>query len=244
MKVIRCAKLDFPVELPSLKKEIGALPDLWMPHFQKAHYEGGWMVLPLRSIGGDPKEMLPFALGDKPAEFAASPAMTLCPAVEVFISSLPCPVMSARLLSLRPGATIKSHRDVDLSFENGRVRIHVPIFTSPEADFVIEDEQIVMEAGSCWYINVNLPHSAANHGHSDRIHLVVDCGVNDWLRERFAAAKTSYSVIGPNLREIRQMIELLREMNTPTSLALAAQLMGDMLNNDSRTGRMDPQSSR
>jgi hypothetical protein len=44
MKVIRCAKLDFPVDLPSLRKEIAALPDLWIPHFQKMHYEGGWTV--------------------------------------------------------------------------------------------------------------------------------------------------------------------------------------------------------
>jgi hypothetical protein len=48
--------------------------------------------------------------------------------------------MSARLLSLRPGAVIKTHRDADLTFENGEVRIHVPIFTNPEVDFEIERE--------------------------------------------------------------------------------------------------------
>jgi hypothetical protein len=231
MNVIRCAKLDFPVNLGALTKEIGALPDLWRPHFQKAHYEGGWTVLPLRSIGGDPEKMLPFALGDRPAEYASTPVIALCPAVEAFLASFLCPVMSARLLSLRPGATIKSHRDVDLAFENGQARIHVPIFTSPEVDFVIEDEQVIMEAGTCWYVNVNLPHSAANRGHSERIHLVVDCGVNDWLRDRFKVAKISYSVVRRDPREIRQMIELLRQMNTPTSLEIVAQLETEMSGN-------------
>lgn len=228
MEVIRCAKLDFTVDLPALMEQIAALPDLWSPHFQKAHYEGGWTVLPLRSIGGKPEETLPFPLGDKPAEYSATPAMALCPAVEDFLASFLCPVMSARLLSLRAGAAIKTHRDAELAFESGRARIHVPIFTSPEVHFVIEEEEVIMEAGTCWYVNVNLPHRAANHGHSDRVHLVVDCGVNDWLRERFAAAKTFYSVIHRDPHEVRQMIELLREMNTPTSLAIVAGLEGEM----------------
>jgi hypothetical protein len=85
-----------------------------------------------------------------------------------------------------------------------------------------------MEAGTCWYVNVNLPHRASNHGHADRIHLVVDCCVNEWLRERFAVAKTSYSVTHRDPREIRRMIELLREMNTPTSLAIVAQLEAEV----------------
>lgn len=224
MKVIRCAKLDLPVDLPLLRKEVAALPDLWSPHFQKAHYEGGWTVLPLRSIGGDTEEPLPFALGTRPAEYAATPVLARCPAIEDFLASLMCPVMSARLLNLRRGGVIKTHRDPDLAFENGEARIHVPIFTNAGIDFVIDNEQVVMEAGTCWYINANLPHRVANHGDAERIHLVVDCGVNNWLRDRFAAAKISYSVIRRDPGELRQMIEHLREMNTPTSFAIIAQL--------------------
>jgi Aspartyl/Asparaginyl beta-hydroxylase len=224
MKVIRYAKLDLPVDLPQLSEEAAALPDLWSPHFQKAHYEGGWTALPLRAIGGDMAEPLPFALGTNPAEYAATPMLERCPAFGDFLASLLCPVMSARLLNLRPGGVIKPHRDPDLAFENGEARIHVPIFTNAAVDFAIEDQRVVMEPGTSWYINANLSHRAANHGDTDRIHLVVDCGVNDWLRDRFAVAKVSYSVIRRDPREVRQMIELLREMNTPASLALIAQL--------------------
>ena len=129
--------------------------------------------------------------------------------------------MSARLLNLRCGAVIKPHRDAELAFEHGVARIHVPVFTNPDVEFVIEDQRIVMEAGSCWYINANLLHRVANRGDADRIHLVVDCGVDDWLRERFAVAPVSCSEeVRPDPREVRERIRLLRAMNTPTSLAM------------------------
>src|SRR5205814_2109461 len=35
------------------------------------------------------------------------------------------------------------------------------------------------------YINANLPHHLANKGTSNRMHLVVDCTVNNWLRDFF-----------------------------------------------------------
>lgn len=62
MKVIRCARLALPVDLPSLQAEVAALPDRWKPHFQTAHYEGDWTVLQLRSIKGNRDETMPFAL--------------------------------------------------------------------------------------------------------------------------------------------------------------------------------------
>ena len=224
MKVIRCAKLDLPIDAPSLRTEVAALPDRWRAHFQKAHYDGEWTVLPLRSIGGRPEETMPFALGGAPAQYAATPLLESCPAIARFLAALACPVMSARLLNLRRGAVIKPHRDAELAFENGEARIHVPVFTNPDVEFFMEDQRVVMEPGTCWYINANLTHRVANHGECDRIHLVVDCAVDDWLRARFAGAEIFYSEVRRDPREARQMIELLRPMNTPAALAIIAEL--------------------
>ena len=96
--------------------------------------------------------------------------------------------------------------------------------TNPDVEFVIDDERVVMEPGSCWYINANLMHRVANRGDADRIHLVVDCVVDDWLRQRFAGAEVSYSVVRRDPLEVRQMIELLRAMNTATARTLIARL--------------------
>jgi hypothetical protein len=45
-----------------------------------------------------------------------------------------------------------------------------------------------MAAGEAWYLDLNLPHSVTNHGPTDRVNLVVDCVVNDWLDALLGAA--------------------------------------------------------
>jgi len=40
-----------------------------------------------------------------------------------------------------------------------------------------------MKAGECWYLDLSLPHWVENHGSTDRVHLVIDCDVNEWLRK-------------------------------------------------------------
>jgi aspartyl/asparaginyl beta-hydroxylase (cupin superfamily) len=227
-QVVRCARLDMPVDLPSLQAEAAALPDLWMPHFQTARYDGDWLVLPLRSPGGRQDVALPHALSGEPVEYAGTPLLAQSPAIGRFLAAFECPVMSARLLNLRAGAEIKPHRDVELAFEHGSARLHVPLVTNPGVEFVIDGEPLAMEAGSCWYINANLTHRVANRGDTDRIHLVVDCTVDDWLRERFARAEVAYSQVRRDPRETRQMIELLRAMDTPTARALVASLEDEL----------------
>ena len=39
-----------------------------------------------------------------------------------------------------------------------------------------------MQEGECWYLDLSLPHRVQNRSNVDRIHLVVDCLLNDWLR--------------------------------------------------------------
>ena len=224
MKVVRCARLDVPVDLASLRQEVASLPPRWTAHFQKAHTVGDWTVLPLRTLGGNAEEALPFALGHAAQEYRATPLLAQCPAIARFLDALGAPVMSARLLKLAPGAMIKAHRDPDLAFESGEARLHVPVFTNPDVLFLIDNERVVMEAGTCWYINANLLHQVANRGASERIHLVIDCIVDDGLRRRFADAECAYSEVRRSPEDVRQMIDLLRAMNTPASLALVASL--------------------
>jgi hypothetical protein len=45
-----------------------------------------------------------------------------------------------------------------------------------------------MAEGECWYLNVNQPHRVENRGSADRVHLVLDCVVDEWLRALFARA--------------------------------------------------------
>jgi hypothetical protein len=61
------------------------------------------------------------------------------------------------------------------------------VATNPEVEFYVSGERIVMREGEAWYINFNLPHRIYNGGGTDRIHLVIDCEVNDWVRSVFYA---------------------------------------------------------
>lgn len=224
LRVIRSAKLGLFVDLPSIQADVAALTDGWIPHFQSAHYAGEWTALALRSIGGGGNETLPFPLGGEAAEYSATPLLASCPAIASLLESLACPVFSARLLKLKQGSSIKPHRDADLAFESGVARIHIPVFTNPDVEFLLAGERIVMEAGSCWYANVNLIHSVANGGDADRVHLVIDCAVDDWLRGRFAAADQSFWEERRSPEQLRQMIAALRKLDLPACPALIAQL--------------------
>jgi hypothetical protein len=222
--IIRCAKLNLEFDLAQAQAEVAALPDVWRAHFQKLHYEGEWSVLPLRSPGGRVDDILPEALGNSDGAHADTPLLVQCPEIARLLASLKCPVHSARLLNLKRGAIIHPHRDVELAFESGEVRIHFPIFTNPGVEFFIDNQRVMMAEGSAWYINANLTHQVANCGDADRIHLVVDCRVDDWLRELFARATIFHSVIRRDPQMIREMIARFRQMNTSTSLRMAEEL--------------------
>lgn len=63
------------------------------------------------------------------------------------------------------------------------MRLHVPVITSAEVIFFLDAHRIEMKAGECWYLDLSLPHWVENRSSTDRVHLVIDCEVNDWLRE-------------------------------------------------------------
>ena len=58
--------------------------------------------------------------------------------------------------------------------------LHIPVVTNDGVDFRLNGERCVMAAGSCWYLRLSDPHSVANRGSNDRVHLVIDAAVNDW----------------------------------------------------------------
>ena len=62
------------------------------------------------------------------------------------------------------------------------MRIHVPLSTGPGVEFLHDGERVDMAEGEAWYLDLNLRHSVVNRGEEPRIHLVIDCVVDDWLR--------------------------------------------------------------
>jgi hypothetical protein len=96
-------------------------------------------------------------------------------------------------MRLGPGSVIKEHTDLELSFEEGTVRIHVPVVTNFEVDFRLNRERVVLEAGSAWYLRLSDPHSVANRGASERVHMVIDAQVNGWITNLLERAAGGYA---------------------------------------------------
>jgi Aspartyl/Asparaginyl beta-hydroxylase len=92
-----------------------------------------------------------------------------------------------------PGSVIEEHRDGQLSAEEGTARIHIPVVTNPDVEFYLNGARVVLEAGSAWYLRLTDPHSVYNKGGSDRVHMVVDATVNDWLQDALASAARQHA---------------------------------------------------
>ena len=69
----------------------------------------------------------------------------------------------------------------------------MPITTNEGVEFKVNGSRVVMKPGSCWYLRLSDRHSVANNGSTDRVHLVIDAVVNDWVTEVFEAAVTATS---------------------------------------------------
>lgn len=172
-------KLPFGFDTELLKADLQfALSKDWAAHFNTNYYEGDWSGIALRSADGNPAQLYP---DPSKTTFVDTPVLAGCLYFQEVLATFKCPVESARLLRLSPGSTIVEHKDYNLSLEDGMVRIHIPICTNPRVEFFVDNERLVMEEGEAWYINFNLPHRVHNRSDKDRIHLVFDCVVNDWL---------------------------------------------------------------
>lgn len=182
---MRWLRLPFSFDPDRLGRDLANVgSEEWKLHHQRGHYDGEWSGVALRAPGNGTRNISADSLDGQ--GFADTPLLARCPYFQEVLSTFRCPLRSVRLLRLHAGSTIAEHIDRALEFEDGEVRIHIPIVTSDAVRFYLDGVRLVMAPGECWYTNVNLPHSVENDGTTDRIHLVIDCTVDDWLRELFA----------------------------------------------------------
>ena len=151
----------------------------WTPHFNRNYYEGEWKGLSLYSTTGQTKQLSTLPNDTRIA--IETPILARCPHLQQALSEFKCQFNFVRLLSLGPGAKIREHSDYFLGPEDGILRIHAPITTDSRVEFFVNHQTVVMQEGEAWYINFNLSHSVNNCSDKDRVHLIVDCKVNDWL---------------------------------------------------------------
>jgi aspartyl/asparaginyl beta-hydroxylase (cupin superfamily) len=230
MKIIAFAKLGISYDADAMAREINELPSGWSPHFNVSSYSGKWEALSLRSVDGQVNTIIPHLSSS--VTYYDTSLMDKCPSVKQLVSHLLCEVLSVRFMRLPAGSVIKEHTDPELSFEQGEVRLHFPLVTNEQVDFRVDKKRVVMPKGSAWYINANLPHSVSNAGASDRVHLVIDCCVNEWIHELFANSGKEYADLGKLRSQHLQVIESLRLHGTDTAMQLADKMEKELNENE------------
>lgn len=79
----------------------------------------------------------------------------------------------SRLMRLAPGTDVPEHADINYQWHT-RVRVHIPVFTTPEVRFHCDGQSVHMAAGEAWIFDNWRRHHVENRAATDRIHLVAD----------------------------------------------------------------------
>lgn len=179
-------RLPFAFNAQQLQADLLKIePGEWVNHFNQSIYEGDWSGVALRSVHGKAMQLYPDPTAT--GSFADTELLARCPYYQSVLRTFACQLTAVRLLRLRAGSSIREHRDYRLGYEDGEVRLHIPVVTNPNVAFFLQGERVWMAEGECWYLNVNLPHRVENQSKTDRIHLVIDCVVDDWMSQFFPA---------------------------------------------------------
>jgi quercetin dioxygenase-like cupin family protein len=166
-----------------LREDLAAvMAEHWQEHFVRQNYDGEWSAMPLRAAEGETHPIRKIYSDPGATRFVDEPLLARTPHFRALLDSLECPLRSVRLMRLAPGSEIKTHEDHDLAAEQGKARLHVPVTTGPGVEFRLNGRPVEMAPGELWYLRLSDPHGVTNRGETDRVHLVIDTQMNDWLR--------------------------------------------------------------
>lgn len=165
-------KLQVPfIQLPvmfdaaALAAEVLAIPAAsW-----RGHPSGlaGNSALTLITANGDPDDES-LAGPMKP-----TPSLLACPYTMQVLHALGATWGRSRLMRLSGQAEVTPHVDLDYYWRE-RMRVHVPITTTPSVRFQCGNAETHMAEGECWLFDTWRLHRVLNEGNDERIHLVAD----------------------------------------------------------------------
>lgn len=223
----RYLKLPFSFDCTRLQAELQQIESsAWIAHFNTQAYENNWGCIPLRSVGGSLDQVMPIESND----YQDTDILKNSPYFQEVIAQFACEKTSIRLMSLASGGIIKLHRDNGTSIDDGITRLHIPIQTSPDVLFNIDGQDVHFSAGDTWYLNASFTHGVINASTQSRIHLMIDCITNPWLKELFlnagwiARTPPKYGDSSINDDNVVAIIQQLRIQAQPYGLELADRL--------------------
>src|SRR6185295_9965112 len=158
-------KLPLRFDAERLAAEVAQVPEsAWRPHPQG--HPGNW-ALPLIAAGGEP-------LNDETkGPMHPTPHLALLPYVRQVLAEMRAPIGRTRLMRLDGNAEATAHADINYYWME-RLRVHVPVVTASEVEFLCGGRAVHMAAGEAWVFDTWRIHNVLNPNPTRRIHLVAD----------------------------------------------------------------------
>lgn len=172
--------MKYDVEL--LQRDLQALCEVHRAAQPGPYHQGEWTGIALYSMGGK-QSVFPSAAGTD--HYQETEELHRAPYFKKILDDLKCPKEVVRILFLPPGGHIKDHFDFHTSFQFGILRLHIPIITHPDVEFVIDGERVHWNAGEMWYGDFSKVHSVKNNSPVVRTHMVIDVQINDFVLSLF-----------------------------------------------------------
>lgn len=217
-KLVRSIRFPLFFDTEKLKIDVHEIiQKKWINHYNTNDYSGKWTSIALMSQNGKSDSI--FALPRGNEKLVPTEILDSCIYFQEILDSFLFEKTAVRLLKLDAGAEVKPHSDHCLGYEDGCFRLHIPIITNSEVEFILDGKRLIMNEGECWYIDANFIHSVANRGTEDRIHLVIDGLRNEWTDDLFFKEAEENEFIRPATKmseEQKQlMIAELKRMKLP-----------------------------
>ncbi|WP_224248815.1 aspartyl/asparaginyl beta-hydroxylase domain-containing protein [Hyalangium gracile] len=172
-----------PAKLLQALEQISRFQIREEPTYSDPPIHARWGGASLHSIGGrwdDASPGQPALVGFQETELTR-----VAPYFKHVLDSLPCPKHSVRISVMWPNGGIHAHSDWFLGFDKGLIRLHIPITTNPDVEFVVGEEHCHWKPGELWYGDFSLVHHVYNRGQAPRVHLIADVCVNDFIVSLF-----------------------------------------------------------
>ncbi|HRW40326.1 MAG TPA: aspartyl/asparaginyl beta-hydroxylase domain-containing protein [Microthrixaceae bacterium] len=198
-------RLDMPIDFDPLLEDLHRLAGLGWRRQATARTDqviapredDDWSVVPLVAPLGDMSRTDPGLLGE---EYSETPVLAELPALRELLRRVPGERMATRLMRLRPHAQVDEHVDPYFGLSYGKVRLHVPLITNPDALMWFGQQSEHWSAGHLWYGDFSTPHRVSNEGRQDRIHLVLDTVLTPELLDLFVPEQRAVALLSRPLR--------------------------------------------